>query len=311
MIVVGDIGGTHARFARVVDGALTDVQVQRCADSTDLTSALESWITACDAPEPTRIVLAVAGPVRDGEARITNNTWRSSEAALGRHWPGCDVRLLNDFEAIAAGIPALDAGHLAPIGERAMPDVSARPARFAVLGPGTGLGAAALLRGRHGDEALASEAGHLPIGWRDDAQRLLLAPHAAPDGVEPAWDHLASGHGIVRIAAALGLAYPSAEAVYSAARDADLDAARCLQHFHWLLGRAAQSLVLATGAWDGLLLCGGLLGEHVDLLVASEFEAAFETHGAHGALMESVPMGLVTHPQPGLLGAARIATRNG
>ena len=117
-------------------------------------------------------------------------------------------------------------------------------------------------------------------------------------------DHLASGRGVDRDGARAAAVDLGGGLRRCAAGD---EGRRRLAHFHWLLGRAAQGLVLAAGAWDGLLLCGGLLGEHADLLAESDFETAFTAHTAHGEPLAQVPMARIAHAQPGLLGAACLA----
>ena len=159
-LLVGDVGGTNARFAlaRRIDGqiALERHQSFPAHEHPTFLGGVKAYLDGCDV-KPTGGVLAVAGPVTDGAIDLTNSPWRVSEgelASLGLN----PVKLINDFEALAWGAPIVPEDQLASLGGPVDGDPHAT---VAVLGPGTGFGVSALIRDAHGREmAMPSEGGH-------------------------------------------------------------------------------------------------------------------------------------------------------
>ncbi|MGZ9099843.1 MAG: glucokinase, partial [Brevundimonas sp.] len=173
-LLVGDVGGTNARFAiaRMVDGqpVLDHFESFPAERHPTFLKGVAAFIEGCEV-KPTGGVIAVAGPVTDGEIDLTNSPWRVSEVelqTLGLR----PVRLINDFEALAWGAPAVPADQLASLGG---PDAGDPHAAIAVLGPGTGFGVSALVRdGRGGEMAMPSEGGHACFAPGDAVEDEIL-----------------------------------------------------------------------------------------------------------------------------------------
>jgi glucokinase len=161
-VLIGDIGGTNARFAIADNGTrgYTSEQVYRCADFPTLVDAIRFYLDQTDVPLPQSIYLAVAGPVVDDQVRLTNNPWSISVRELRQGFGSEGIHLLNDFEAIAWSIPGMPLDEQLPIGSLKPDSFEVSDYTVAAIGPGTGLGAAGL-RAHNGQiSAIVGEASH-------------------------------------------------------------------------------------------------------------------------------------------------------
>lgn len=315
-LLVADIGGTSARMALAGtnDDALEAVEVVPCSDFPSAEHCLHDYLECHGSADPSHLVIAAAGPVRDGQVAFTNSTWVLDEPALQHAFHGATARVINDFEAIAEALPALGPEHLRQIGDAGLPVASGASFTVALLGPGTGLGAGGLLRRGEATLPLPSEAGHTDFAATDAEQRALLE-HIAAAGGQVSGDRLLSGPGLEllhatrRTLAGDGGARLSAAGIFEQSAAGDATCRDTLSLYARLLGQGAGDLVLTLAAWQGLFLAGGVLQRHPDALDVAAFRAGFEAKGPHAALMAKVPVALVTHPWPGLLGAAVIARR--
>jgi glucokinase len=314
-LLIGDIGGTNARFALSNPDApgITQVMNLRCADYPTAEAAIADYLAQSGAASPEVICIAAAGPVVDQRVRFTNNHWTLSAQDLAEDFNSARVRLLNDFEAIAYSIPFLGpdscvAAGLAPVG-----DLGDRDFTVGIIGPGTGLGAAGLLRRNGILHPVVGEGGH--VGFAPETQlqiKLLGQLHARFDRVSD--ERLISGPGLENIYAALQALHgdkplhASAQEIFERATKAeDGRASEALQLFFEVLGQVAGNLALTLGAVDGIYIAGGIVKRNPALLVSSLFRSAFESKGRHRALMERIPAQVIVHPQPGLLGASYVA----
>ena len=195
LALVGDIGGTNARFALTDLSAsranLQQVQSLRNADFASMQHAVEHYLSGTGAT-PTRAALAVACPVGSDEIRLTNRAWSFSRSELQARLGLDELRMINDFGAVAWAIPALQPEHLTTLhGDATVP----LRGPITVLGPGTGLGVALLVgSGGHGWHAVETEGGHVsfaPIGDEEraiaqwltaKASRSIIAPNAVASG---------------------------------------------------------------------------------------------------------------------------------
>ncbi|MEK7245317.1 MAG: glucokinase, partial [Pseudomonadota bacterium] len=197
--LLGDIGGTHARFALASGpGRIEHLLVLDVEDYADLEAAIGDYLKRTAATRPAHAAFAVAGPVNDGTAAMTNIPWKISARELANRFGFTDVHLVNDFAAVAMAIPALDAGTRRPIGGGAA--VANAPA--AVLGPGTGLGVAALIPTPTGPVALATEGGHATLAAATPEEDRILARLREQFGHVSA-ERVLSGPGLEALYAAL------------------------------------------------------------------------------------------------------------
>jgi glucokinase len=314
-LLVGDIGGTSARFAlarRDAPGFADEMQLP-CADFDTAHNAIDHYLNSQNAGTPEIISLAAAGPVIAQSVRLTNNHWSLVAADLAANFPGASVRLLNDFEAIAYSIPHLDAADWLQIG---LPDSGPLPAddyTIGVVGPGTGLGAVGLKRVDGVSISIAGEAGHIGFAPTTQVQLEILSvlrEHFSRVSSE----RLVCGPGIENIHWALGRVHGqdwpqrSAREIFAAAgNNKDVRASEAVHMFFEILGQVAGDFALALGANDGIFIAGGIVPRYPDLFANSGFRSGFENKGRYRSLMEKIPTRLVLHKNPGLLGAAAVA----
>ncbi len=317
MLLVGDVGGTNARFAiaRLVDSRPVlehheSVPVER---HPTFLEAVAVFLQGC-AVKPTGGVIAVAGPVTDGEIDLTNSPWRVSEAEL--QTLGLNpVRLINDFEALAWGAPVVPADQLASLGGPAAGDPHAA---IAVLGPGTGFGVSALARDAHGNAlAMPSEGGHASFApgdaIEDEVLRILRRRY---DRVSI--ERLICGPGLLNLHRALAeidgrethIDDP-AQITTEARENPNSPCGTTLARFCAILGAVAGDIALTTGARGGVYIGGGIAPRILPFLKASPFRERFECKGRYQDYMAGIPTKVILHKHAALLGAARVAFAEG
>ena len=312
-LLVGDVGGTNARFAlaHMVEGkpVLEHHDSFPAERYPTFLKAVKAFIDGCDV-KPTGGVIAVAGPVTDGEIDLTNSPWAVSEkqlATLGLN----PVRLINDFEALAWGAPVVPADQLASLGG---PEEGDPHSAIAVLGPGTGFGVSALARDIYGNEiAMPSEGGHacFPPGdtIEDEILRILRKRY---DRVSI--ERLICGPGLLNMHRALAeidgrethIDDP-AQITEEALADRNSHCGATLARFCAILGAVAGDIALTTGARGGVFIAGGIAPRILPFLKASPFRERFERKGRFQEYMQAIPTHVILHKHAALLGAARVA----
>ncbi len=316
--LVADIGGTNARFALATPGTPAtlesgSIDVLRVADFPTPVAAALHYLERQHA-RPIGAVLAIAGPTDGETAELTNHRWSFSADALRQALRTDAVRLTNDFAAIARALPDLgpdDVHLLGPAFRLAAPGAQRT---LAVLGPGTGLGVAAVTLGSGAPRVLETEGGHASFAPVEDDEMALLGQLARRFG-RVSWERLLSGPGLANIDAALraqaGVAgeplAPETITTRWAAGD-DPIATRSVEVFCALLGAFAGDVALLYGAWDGVFIAGGIAPRLARQLAAGGFRARFEAKGRFSPRMATVPAAIIVHPFPGLLGAAGYAS---
>ena len=313
-LVAADIGGTHARFALArLDGAgnvvaLDEPVVMRCAEHASLQMAWETFGTTIGRPLPRAAALAVAGPVVGEELKLTNNPWVIRPAMVNEKL-GVDAHVLvNDFEAVAYAVGACGPDQFQHL---CGPDVPLpETGTISVLGPGTGLGVGLLVKRCGNDwQVLPTEGSHGDFSPVDSLEDAILAHFRRRFGRVSA-ERVISGPGLADIHAALAALDDRAiqpmddKTLWSLAMNGeDSLAAAALDRFAQALGTFAGNIALAHGA-GGVVIGGGLGARLADHLPRSGFAGRFAAKGRFETLMRSLPVKLITHPQPGLFGAA-------
>lgn len=301
--LVADIGGTNARFALIdSNGALQDRLTLASGDYARLEDALDDYARQVPAARSVRrAVIALAAPVTGRVGRMTNGRWFVDADALVKSGHFSHVDLVNDFAAIAWGLPDLIAEHAEPLGPTVKPLTG--EAAMAVLGPGTGLGVAVRLPGPPAN-VLATEAGHVSFA-AETAREHALASKLAEQHGRVSVERLVSGPGLATLYRHLGGAPGIRPAnISKAALDGDDPLAReAADWFLDLLARFAGDMALALGAWSGVALTGGVWQALRPLVDGARFRRLFAAKGRYRELLETVPIHAITHPDPGLFGA--------
>jgi len=321
-LVSVDIGGTHARFALASvggDGAITLAEPVTLAtrDHASFQTAWEAFAARAGTPLPRAASIAIAGPVGGALIRFTNNPWTLQPAQLAAQFGVDRLTLVNDFGAVAHAVAIAGDEHFQRL---AGPDVPL-PAKgtISVLGPGTGLGVAHLWRdGAGGYHVQATEGGHIGFAPLDSIEDALLARLRARHNRVSA-ERVVAGPAIVDIyetlAALEGRAVVAVDdktlwqrGVAGAIGGEDSVAVAAVARFCLALGAVAGDIALAQGA-AGVVIAGGLGYRIRETLAQSGFAARFAAKGRFEGMMAALPVKLITHPQPGLLGAAAAFAR--
>ncbi len=291
--IVGDIGGTNARFAlaRLEAGRvdLSHAATLRCADFPNLTGALQSYAQSLARPVPARAAFAVAGPVRGQAIRFTNTGWAFSAQEIALAFGFSQVRLINDFTANAMALPVLAGEELAILGGPDAAAAGAQPVR-AICGPGTGFGVSALV----GAYAVQGEGGHSAFAPGDEIEDRLLA-YLRPLYGRVSVERLLSGPGLADMDAFFAQEAGSArklspeEVTRRALDGSDSIALLALERFCAVLGAVSGDLALLYGAESGVFIAGGIAPNMLEFLKASRFRARFEDKGRLSYFVTPIP----------------------
>ncbi|HEX7885011.1 MAG TPA: glucokinase [Phenylobacterium sp.] len=308
--LVGDVGGTNARFALVdAQGHIRNPRSFTCRDYPNLDAIVAEYIeTTVGRKRPPRAVIAVAGPVLDGEIEFTNLDWRVSEGDLLAHFEFEAVELINDFAAQALACPLLEGADLRPLG-KALPK-GPHHCPIVALGAGTGFGVAGLARSERGDVAIATEGGHAAFAPSDEVEFEVLRRLMAKYG-RVSIERLLSGQGLYDLYTALadlrGQApvLPDQKAVATEGLVGDPLAGEALDRFGGIMGAVAGDLALTFGARGGVFISGGIAPRIAERLASGAFRARFEDKGRLSDYVADIPTYLVLHPYPAIVGAAR------
>jgi glucokinase len=312
-VLLGDIGGTNARFA-VLPAPGEPVQLlprALTAQTPDPLGAIRIALEGYAGPSPRSAMIAVATRVDSPCIRLTNAHWTIDAGAIGIGLGLERVVLVNDYTPVAASVMVLDQGRgdLAPLGG----GPSAASGARVVLGPGTGLGAGALAPVEERLAILATEAGHMEFGPAADDEAALW-PHLERVGGRVSAEVVLSGPGLFRLAKAVA-AHRCVECPFTMPNDV-LDAARegheiartALHLFARFLGRFAGDLALTFEASGGVFIAGGIAPRMVDILGAGGFRDAFDRKAPHDAWARTVPVFVIVNPEPALQGLAALVS---
>lgn len=310
-ILMGDIGGTNARFSLLsdADAEPTIFPIIHAADYETIDAAIRQDVLEKTQVRPRSAILAIAAPVKGDEVRLTNSPWVIRPKTMISDLGFEDVLLINDFEAQALAVAGASDEHREAIGDTSADMVASR----AVLGPGTGLGVAGLV---HLDQTwipVPGEGGHIDLGPRSERDYQLW-PHLEPIEGRISAEQVLCGRGIQNLYHAIckvdgitpTLKQP-ADITTHALAGTDKAAEETVSLFVTYLGRVAGDIALIFMARGGVYLSGGIPQKILPALQKPEFRAAFEDKAPHSALLRTIPTHVVTHPLAALAGLAAYA----
>ncbi len=303
-ILLGDIGATNARFSLLSNGNLSAVSSFEVAKFEQFTDTLAIFIKErCRQTQIHQTLLAIAGPVKGERVALTNSSWVIDIRELQTVF-GLQVRIINDFEAVALSLPSLTSTDLATVGG----GKSELAAPMAVLGPRTGLGVACLVDRSDRRVVIASEGGHATVAPTCE-QEDRIVHHLRKQFGHVSAERVISGSGLENIyqamAALEGLEFPprnAAEITKNALSGECQLARRSLQAFCAFLGSFAGNVALTFGARGGVYIAGGVSPRILDFLIRSEFRKRFEAKGRFQGYLEAIPSYVITHPAAALVG---------
>ena len=311
--LVADIGGTNARFAlagltKAGSVATAFGQSLRAADYVTLEACVDFYLNALGAaPRPSMAAFGVAGPVTGDLIALTNHDWSFSTKAVAKRFGWSTLKVINDFAAVGHALPALRRADFRPLGGPDWPETL--PPIVSLIGPGTGLGVGAAVIRPDGCVVLPTEGGHAGFAPSDalDIQVLqaMLARFARVSN-----ERILYGPGLERLYAALGDVrgkptgpLTAAEVLEAAVDGNDRLAVETVDRFCLILGGVMGDVALMHGA-GAVAIAGGIVPRLIDILDTPAVRARFEAKGRAQALMRTIPIALITHSEPALLGAA-------
>ena len=308
--LIGDIGGTNARFALVTPGAFEPQHIRSlpCADYPGLVEAVRDYLARVEhagEQAPREACLAFACPVHGDRIQMTNNHWDVAKSEVQAALDLTLFKTLNDFTAQALGVPHVDDQELVSI----KPGHADSHAARLVIGPGTGLGVAGLVPGRQAWIPLPAEGGHVTFAPTDEREQNLLRYFRNRYG-RVSVERILCGQGLADLYAAhcslkgATPRYSSPAEVTAAANQGDAVATDTVKRFLKILGDVCGDAALTLGARGGVYLCGGIMPRLIDWVPRSRFGEAFADKGRMNAYNADIPVRVVTAPWTGLLGAA-------
>lgn len=312
--LVADIGGTNARFA--IYEASTDPAARplaqgrvKTADYPGPAACTQAFLKEHWNEPVARAALAIAAPITGDEVALTNADWSFSIAQLRRELPVPALDVINDFAALAHALPLLGPADRRPLGPEP-PEAADSP--LLVIGPGTGLGAAAAIpHDKRGWAVATGEGGHTTAAARNDREAAVLRVLRG-NSRHVSYERVASGPGLVQLAGALA---ELAEArppprtpagVVSGAREGDKICREAVALFQDFLATFAGDMALTLGARGGIYLGGGVLAHLDGLLDIEAFRARLEDKGRFQDYLSRIPVWQLHRPDAAFLGLRRL-----
>ena len=309
--LMGDVGGTNARFAvQEAPGAPpTQVVTYPVVEYATIADALKAYVAQLACARPRQAAIGIANPIVGDFVKMTNFHWAFSIEAVRKELGFDRLLLINDFTALALSLPALQPEHLRRIGTGGTTDPKGA---VGLIGPGTGLGVSGLLLDTAGHTVpLGGEGGHVslaPATAREDRVVAALRDKFGHASAERAL----SGMGLVNLHEALcaidGIAAKAldpAGVTGAATAGSDPRCVEAVEIFFGLLGSVAGNLALTLGARGGMYIGGGIIPRLGDWIDRSTFRERFVAKGRFRDYLDGIPTWLIhAEMSPALIGAA-------
>jgi len=311
LALVADVGGTNARFALadLRSRKLYEIKKLKVSDFGSLEAVSAAYLSAISST-PEFACFAIAGPVGGERCKLTNANWSFTPSSIRQATGVRKIAFVNDYDAQAQALPDLTASDLRQIGGGTAAEGSAK----AVVGPGTGLGVAGLVRLQGDWTTIVGEGGHVTFAAETD-EDFEIFRRLQGNFLRVSAERVISGPGLSLVFDTVceinGLSTPrlAAEGVVERARSGtDPIAQKVTELFAKWLGRFAGDVALTLGASGGVYIAGGIPPRMLDILTAGGFRAGFEAKGRMTELMKHTPTYVVLNDEAGLRGAAAIAS---
>nr|WP_024965284.1 glucokinase [Pantoea sp. IMH] len=304
--LVGDVGGTNARLALcdVENGAISQAKTFSTADYDSLEAVIRCYLDEQKQPI-TDGCIAIACPITEDWVEMTNHDWAFSASKMKANLGFDHLEIINDFTAVSMAIPMLSEHDVMQFG--GSEPVKDKP--VAVYGAGTGLGVAHLVHVDRRWVSLPGEGGHVDFAANSDEEDMILEVLRAELGHVSA-ERVLSGAGLVNLYRAIVKSdnrvpenLKPKDVSQRALDDSCTDCRRALAMFCVIMGRFGGNLALTMATFGGVYIAGGIVPRFLEFFKASGFRAAFEDKGRFRDYVQNIPVYLITHDQPGLLGA--------
>ena len=314
--LIADIGGTNIRIARIANlaGKPERQREYRCADFSSVDAAIERYLQDTGLPRPDHVALAVACAVTGDAIQLTNSPWNFSQDALKKQFGLKSLRVLNDFAALALSLPHIQKEDLCRVGGGLAVDRST----MAVIGPGTGLGVSAIIRGVEKSWLpVCSEGGHMTFSPATEFEMAVLSA-ARKERQHISAEAFLSGTGLPILYRAIGFVRDEAFHAEISANEIGAfamagDDALCrltIDTFCEMLGTIAGNIALVFCAKGGVFIGGGIVPKILPLFIESGFRARFESKGRLADYLADIPTTVITGAAPALSGLGAIMSES-
>jgi len=295
--LIADIGATTSRCAtlHIAGGDMSEPRIYRNDDFAGITELLAEYLLTA-ATKPDCCALAVAAPILGNVVPMINRDWQFDSNTLADELGFGEIKILNDFHAIAHALPYFDNSTRYEIGQV----TDQRSGNIAVLGPGSGLGMAAWIGSGENGAAMCGEGGHITVAGRNTNEDSIIEKLRQRFGHCSA-ERILSGPGLIALHEAMhGIGIATSEEITG--NQSDTKCAETLQQFFAFLGGIAADLALITGSFGGVYIAGGIVPACIEQLISSDFRSRFEDKNRYCEYMQSIPTYVITDPYPGLSG---------
>ncbi|CNE09370.1 glucokinase [Yersinia nurmii] len=304
--LVGDVGGTNARLAlcAVATGEISQAKTYSGLEFESLEAVISQYLAEHSAAVEDACI-AIACPITGDWVAMTNHTWAFSIAEMQKNLGLSKLEIINDFTAVSMAIPMLSTQDVIQFGGK-----DKQPGKpVAVYGAGTGLGVAHLVHVDRRWLSLPGEGGHVDFAPNSEEEDRILAVLRKELG-HVSVERVLSGPGLVNLYRGIVISdhrvpenLAPKDVTERAMADSCTDCRRALSLFCVIMGRFGGNLALNLSTFGGVYIAGGIVPRFMEFFKASGFRGAFEDKGRFKDFLVDIPVYMITHQQPGLLGA--------
>jgi len=319
LLLVADIGGTNGRFGLVefdAEDIGTNGQINytaerqltlKCADYVDMATMIRTCCAKFGVDIPDYACLAIAGPIENGQASMTNLNWKFSIQGLRDQLGMKTLHVINDFASLAYAVPFLKENELVTLYES---NKSNSDAPIVVMGPGTGFGMAALVPNQNNWKIIPTEGGHASFAPTNEKE-LAIKSFLLKEQNHVSVENILSGGGLVTLYRALAhnsgveaKAYTPADVSTKGLANEDALCREAVLTFCDVLGEVAGDKALSVGARGGVVIGGGITPKLVELLPESHFLERYKNKGPMAGYVSDISIRLIVNDKAALVGSA-------
>lgn len=304
--LIADIGGTNARFALADESGVRAAKTFQCEEYPTIVDAAKASLAELDF-KPKHAAFAIAGPVSGDYFKMINHKWEFSVEETRKALGLDTLELMNDFKAIALGVPHLAQTDIRQIGGNQTPLPNSA---IGIIGPGTGLGVASLawVNGKY--YPMPGEGGHITMPAKTQREFDLFQTLKDEKYSHVSAERVCSGKGLVNLYNAIvgldgreTMPERTAEEISKAALEKTCPVSEeALDLMMGFLGTVASDLALTVEAKGGIYIAGGIPSKLGEYFFQSRFRQQFEDKGRFREYLEQIPTYLITHPNVAFLG---------
>jgi len=319
LLLVADIGGTNGRFGLVefnAENIGTNGQINytaerqitlKCADYVDMATMIRTCCAKFGVDIPDYGCLAIAGPIENGQASMTNLNWKFSIHGLRDQLGMKTLHVINDFASLAYAVPFLKENELVTLYES---NKSNSDAPIVVMGPGTGFGMAALVPSQNNWKIIPTEGGHASFAPTNEKE-LDIKSFLLKEQNHVSVENILSGGGLVTLYRALAhnagieaKPYTPADVSNKGLANEDALCREAVLTFCDVLGEVAGDKALSVGARGGVVIGGGITPKLVGLLPESHFLERYKNKGPMAGYVSDISIRLIVNDKAALVGSA-------